>query len=365
MGLSVVILSFTVICFTMFVTLLFVKDDITNFKKIIGIVFLIFLFGFTFYTMRLYRYDIENKSIKIISIMISLIMLTYLVIEKTRNKISDLSIKSAIDLSKNGIMFFKNKKVLVTNNIMNDILRDLNITNDYIINILKNVNENMFLKSLNKIWQVKYSDKELILYDVTDIYNLKLKTQKKNKLIESNNKKIIETLNVLEELERKENLIRLKNEFHDVLGSRLLLFSSLLEKNRINKEDAKYLINNLFTSDEEKKPKDLLKDLINIYKIFDINIKQMGELPNNKKNAKIFFEVIREATTNAIRHANSKNIYIVIRENEMIISNDGVKPTEEIIEGDGLRGIRRKIKTINGKVKVTTVDNFKIHIILE
>ena len=367
MNLAIVSLSFVTISYTVFVTLLFLKEDVSIFKRVIGIIILVLLFSLTFYDMRLYRYHITNKYISIISIIISFIVGIYLIIKriKNRNRISDLSIKNAIDLSSNGIMFFKNKKVVVTNNVMNDILKDLDINNDFFINILQNINQYNLLEALGKVWQVKYDEREIILYDVTDIYNLKKQTEEKNRLIENNNKKLVETFSILEELERKENLVKLKNEFHDLLGSRLSLFSSVLENNKINKEDVKYLINNLFINDEKLSVNELLDNLINMYKILGVNITIDGNLPHGNKKAKVFFEVIREAVTNAIRHANSKNINIMVNEKEMIITNDGLKPNNKIVENEGLKGIRRKVKNINGVVEIDTKDNFKLHITLK
>ena len=275
-----------------------------------------------------------------------------------------MSIKNAIDLSENGIMLFKNNKRLVTNNKMNEILEDLKINDNYLINILKHVNKYNILKSIDKAWQVEYSNTEIILYDITDIYNLQMETLKQNKKIEANNKKISETLNILEELEKSEQLIKIKNEFHDLLGSRLSLFSTLLDKNEINPSDARYVINNLFVSDNDKKACDLLNNLVLMHKVLGINIIVSGLLPNNDNVAKIFFEVIREAVTNAIRHANCKNVYIDISNKRLVIQNDGIKLKSNFVEHEGIKGIKRKVNDLNGSVDIRPLDNFKIIITL-
>lgn len=94
------------------------------------------------------------------------------------------------------------------------------------------------------------------------------------------------------------------------------------------------------TSDEK------LKNLIKLYRIVGIEIKVIGDLPSNEKIANIFFEIIRESVTNAIIHAESKNIKIIITQClnriEMIITNDGKKPNKIIYENEGIKGMRRK-----------------------
>ena len=73
---------------------------------------------------------------------------------------------------------------------------------------------------------------------------------------------------------------------------------------------------------------------------------------------------VSEAVTNAIIHANSKNIKVVItaRDNyiEMVITNDGNKPKSVIFENEGIKGMRKKLSNINGSLKVITDDNFKL-----
>ncbi len=82
--------------------------------------------------------------------------------------------------------------------------------------------------------------------------------------------------------------------------------------------------------------------------------------------AKVFFEIIREATTNAIRHANSSKIYIKINETleetNMTITNDGKKPNEFITENQGIKDMRRKVNSIGGIFYISTVPEFSVNV---
>ena len=73
-----------------------------------------------------------------------------------------------------------------------------------------------------------------------------------------------------------------------------------------------------------------------MYHIIGVNINLSNNLPSNEKIANVFFEIIREAATNAIIHANSKNIDIILNIShdkiEMIITNDGKKNNDVIYE---------------------------------
>ena len=92
----------------------------------------------------------------------------------------------------------------------------------------------------------------------------------------------------------------------------------------------------------------------------------LNSLNQNKKIAKVFFEIIREATTNAIKHAGSSQIVVKIDETleeiSMKITNDGKKPNEFITENEGIKGMRRKVEEIDGYFYVSTVPEFSVNV---
>lgn len=70
----------------------------------------------------------------------------------------------------------------------------------------------------------------------------------------------------------------------------------------------------------------------------------------------MFFEIIREATTNAIRHAGSSKVFVNIKETleetYMIITNDGRKPNEFITENHGNKRYEKKSKKTRRNVAI-------------
>lgn len=324
---------------------------------------------------------IDNNKFNTILFLISIILALYIGINIIYERIikkeslSILSVKNAIDLSDNGIMFLNDKgNIILINVVMKDILKEYNINDNYIDNLkekeIKEIHNEHILKCLNRVWQLKINNnKEIIALDITDIYKIQEKTKNQNIEIEENNKKILKTLNNIEEVEKEKKLIKIKNEFHDILGHRLSLFGEYLKQDNINKEEIKFMLDNLFEQFTTlKSPEENLKKLIEVYKVFNINISIIGKLPKNKEVGETFFEIIREAVTNAIIHANSKNIKVVItnslEKTEMLITNDGIKPNNFINENEGIKGMRRKLKEIGGILIIENEDNFILKIII-
>ena len=324
---------------------------------------------------------LDNNKFNTILFSISIILALYIGINIIYERIikkeslSILSVKNAIDLSDNGIMFLNDKgNIILINVVMKDILKEYNINNNYIDNLkekeIKEIHNEHILKCLNRVWQLKINNnKEVIALDITDIYKIQEKIRNQNIEIEENNKKILKKLNNIEEAEKEKKLIKIKNEFHDILGHRLSLFGEYLKQDNINKEEIKFMLDNLFEQFTTlKSPEENLKKLIEVYKVFNINISIIGKLPKNKEVGETFFEIIREAVTNAIIHANSKNIKVVItnslEKTEMLITNDGIKPNNFINENEGIKGMRRKLKEIGGILIIENEDEFILKIII-
>lgn len=353
------------------VTILFLKKEQNIFKKIFEFIIFILILIVELLNMKC----IDNNKFNIILLLVSIILAIYIGINIIyeilikKESLSILSIKIAIDLSDNGIMFLNDKgNIILINKVMKDILKEYKINSNYIEKLQEKSNEQI-IKCLDRKWQLKINNNEVVLFDITDLYNIQGKIMKQNIMIEENNKRLIEELNNIEKIIKEKKIIKIKNEFHDMLGHRLSLFIQYLKQDNINKEEIKFMLNNLFEQfDSIKSPTENLNKLIEVYKVFNININIVGKMPNEIKVSEVFFEIIREAVTNAIIHADSKNIKIVINNNieniEMIITNDGKKPNNIINENEGIKGMRRKLNEIGGILIIETDDNFLLKVII-
>ena len=291
-----------------------------------------------------------------------------------KETITDFSIKKVIDECEFGILVLKGKRAKLINNKMYEILDKLNIKKDYITNIIKQsidqLDKNYCIKVEDKYYVFVINNNEIITFDITEVYKLHQKLNEQNKKLKENNKKILLSIDNIEELEKEKNLLKLKNKYHDILGQNLSILQQYLNKENItqeNFEEIKFMIQKMFIDIEDTDDTNAnLENLIKIHKKNGTDIIIDGKLPQNKETAKVFFEIIREATTNAIRHAGSSKVFVNIKETleetYMIITNDGRKPNEFITENQGIKDMRRKVKKLGGMFYISTVPEFSVNI---
>ena len=291
-----------------------------------------------------------------------------------KEKINQFSIKKVIDSSDFGILVLKGNKSVLINNTMYAILNKLNIRTNYIANIIKQSEEQMEGNYVVKVEEKYYlfiiNQNEVIAFDITEEYSLKKELDEQNEKIKLNNKELMSSMENIEKLEKEKNLLKIKNKYHDLLGQNLSVLQQYLNREEIKQEnfdEIKFMIEKMFIDIEDTEdPNTNLQSLIKIHKNNGTNIIIKGKLPENEKQAKVFFEIIREATTNAIKHAGSSKIFVEIKETlektNMVITNDGKKPNEFITENEGIKGMRRKVEEIKGYFYVSTVPEFSVNV---
>ena len=291
-----------------------------------------------------------------------------------KEKINQFSIKKVIDSSDFGILVLKGNKSVLINNTMYAILNKLNIKTNYIANIIKQSEEQMEGNYVVKVEEKYYlfiiNQNEVIAFDITEEYCLKKELDEQNEKIKLNNTELVTSIENIEKLEKEKNLLKIKNKYHDLLGQNLSVLQQYLNREEIKQEnfdEIKFMIKKMFIDIEDTEDSNTnLQNLIKIHQNNGTNIIIKGKLPENEKKAKVFFEIIREATTNAIKHAGSSKIFVEIKETlektNMVITNDGKKPNEFITENEGIKGMRRKVEEIKGYFYVSTVPEFSVNV---
>lgn len=179
----------------------------------------------------------------IISIIIAIIMLMearYVIVENKKNsktRMSNKSIKEAIDLSKDGILVLNNQEdKIIVNETMQELLEKLNINSSYFSNIeniaLKKINTDYLVLVENKAWVFNINKKynEMTCFDVDEEYKLHAILEKQNKEIQKNNEKILWTLENMQYIENEKEVQEMKNKYHDLLRAEFVVIASIFNK---------------------------------------------------------------------------------------------------------------------------------------
>ena len=178
-----------------------------------------------------------------ISIILAIIMLIeaiYGIVKNKKNskvRMSNKSIKEAIDLSKDGILVLNNQEdKIIVNETMQELLDKLQVNSNYFSNIeniaLKKINTNYLVLVDNKAWIFNINKKynEITCFNVDEEYKLHAILEKQNKEIQENNEKILWTLENMQYIENEKEVQEMKSEFHDLLRTEFVITASIFNK---------------------------------------------------------------------------------------------------------------------------------------
>ena len=89
-----------------------------------------------------------------------------------------------------------------------------------------------------------------------------------------------------------------------------------------------------------------------------------GTLPDGTAVVALLIAAMRECATNAVRHADATKLYVKLccedGFEKAFITNNGILPRGETIEGGGLTSLRVKIERSGGSMTVRSVPEFEL-----
>lgn len=316
---------------------------------------------------------------------------------RIRGNITRLSIKEAVDLFPGGILYANERgRTLIINPAMNRLLSalDINLATDtsslwanlvkiqdsYTVSVralddkllIRIINAGSWLFSKQAILVKRKRYIQLLAIDITEEDVLTREMEESNNALEESGRKISAAINNTERLEKEREILRMKTRVHDILGQRLSILSRLLESDRAADDmitKLKPLLTDMTQAIAETvdtSPEYLLSSLTHSFALIGTAIHLKGSLPKDQKVAGTFTAVIRECATNAVRHADAGNVYAQAQENEdeytLLVHNDGKPPSDLIVEGGGIVGMRRQVHELAGAFTISHWPQFQIHI---
>ena len=325
----------------------------------------------------------------------SLSQLTFYRQEKN-SSLTAFSIKEAVDTMDFGILFYKadhrnDGQVLLTNKKMQELMQTLcgkiMYNGDEFYHKLQNgdVLSDCHKDEMNSLPYYTLPDQTVWRFDLNHIRINRLRCAlltasdttlrreatyrlyQQNRELEYRNRELREMLANLEQICRTEQTIHAKGRVHDLLGQRI---SVMLRSIREHKQPDQFLLESFAHGlpQELKKtsadPEYSLENLSRNFMGLGVSVHTEGDLPPVDRMRKVFYEIAAESMTNAVRHGYATEIRIRIHHQqdlwEMEITDNGMAVQDPVIEGGGLKSMRRKTLQMNGTFSYTTRPHFTI-----
>lgn len=319
-------------------------------------------------------------------------------IEKIRTNISALSVKHAIDSLHTAVLFSENDgHILISNKKMQDLMisiagkihrnaidfyemivfnkfnlrYDENKLDGQRVYILDDGSAWMFTKTEISIKMKNYI--HISASDVTDTWKLTSKLQLKEKELRNKSTELKKAIKNLHELSKRKEIENARIRAHDILGQKLsVLLRTIQSEKNIDYELLASLSNGLLTelkSDQtEIGPYDELKSIQQIFSAIGVDILFEGEFPKDSEKARLFVDIIREGSTNAVRHGFATKINIKVRPAKntykLIINNNGNAPRIPITPGTGIGTMRKKVAAQGGNLDIIEKPSFTLYVVI-
>ena len=315
-----------------------------------------------------------------------------------KKKTSAKMIKKAIDSYPGGICFSAlDGRVILVNEKMNQLM--LELTGHTILNAkvaweeLANFASNGKAEKLTQSWLPKDPDNESIhqqlffRFSYSSVWRFELKFLDSNTIqIEAAeitelyrlNEELYENTIRIQEMQKRQNalldsivevnlnkeILAAKMHIHDELGHCLLATTKALTEDSLT-ENADMLrkswnstihdfsnISTVWTVPDSS----LQAELMQVAELIGCKVIFLGEQPTQRKALQLLYAAIREALTNAVRHANATELMVKIEQDEknyhIEISDNGSVSVSSITEGNGLSALRQRLEQEGASLKV-------------
>ncbi len=181
----------------------------------------------------------------------------------------------------------------------------------------------------------------------------------------------------VEKIARQAAYLRMRARVHDVVGQRLSIMQRYLEAGRT--DDASVAELSVLLSSvardlhgpAEGGPQAELDAVVAAFSLVDVEVGVDGALPHDARAAGVLVRVVREAATNACRHAQARRVRVVLGTRPgdggagaavatLRVTNDGRAPEGPVREGGGIPGMRRAVEGAGGRLAVRLWPEFSI-----
>lgn len=218
------------------------------------------------------------------------------------------------------------------------------------------------------------SFERIIGLDVTEYAHAHDRLAQANHLLELAGKELQAQIEEVKKVADNAAYLRMRARVHDVIGQRLSILHRYLEEGRLDDESLGQidpLLRSIavdLRSDGASEPAEQLGDIVHAFGLVSVQIDVEGVLPEDARVAVAFLQIIREASTNATKHAQAHRVHVRLWQGRtdagavarMTISNDGSPAPVSYREGTGIPGMRHAAQDLGGSLEVHAAPPFTL-----
>ena len=317
-----------------------------------------------------------------------------------KKNMSAKMIKKAIDSYPGGICFSAlDGRVILVNEKMNKLMLELTghtilnakaawekltnfanngkaekLTQSWLPKDTNNENESthqqlFFRFSDSSVWrfELRFLDSNIVQVEaaeITELYRLSEELYENTIRLQEIQKRQKALLDSIVEINLNKEILAAKMHIHDELGHCLLATTKAITEDRLA-ENADTLrkswnstiqdfsnISTVWTVPDSS----LQSELMQVAELIGCKVIFLGEQPTQRKALQLLYAAIREALTNAVRHANATGLMVKIEQDEknyhIEISDNGGVSVSSITEGNGLSALRQRLEQEGATLKV-------------
>lgn len=301
-------------------------------------------------------------------------------------------IKKAIDSYPGGICFSAlDGRVILVNEKMNKLMLELTghtilnakaawekltnfanngkvekLTQSWLPKDTNNENESthqqlFFRFSDNSVWrfELRFLDSNIVQVEaaeITELYRLSEELYENTIRLQEIQKRQKALLDSIVEINLNNEILAAKMHIHDELGHCLLATTKAITEDRLaenadvlreNWNSAIHDFSNISTvwtvSDSS-----LQSELMQVAELIGCKVTFLGEQPKSRKALQLLYAAVREALTNAVRHADATELTVKIKQDKqryhIEISDNGGVSVSSTTEGNGLSALRQRLE---------------------
>lgn len=216
----------------------------------------------------------------------------------------------------------------------------------------------------------------IIGLDVTEYAHAHDRLAQANHLLELAGQELQAQIEEVKKVADNAAYLRMRARVHDVIGQRLSILHRYLEEGRLDDESLEQidpLLRSIaadLRSGGASEPAEQLDDIVHAFGLVSVQIDVEGELPSDARIAAAFLQIIREASTNATKHAQAHQVQVRLWQEapdgcavvRMTISNDGAPAPVSYREGTGIPGMRHVAQDLGGSLEVHAAPPFTLEV---